>query len=173
MFKLYSGAMKSGKSSHLLDDIYTSLDNFENILVLNSSKGFRNTNEVTSRDGKKHSAIGIKSFIDIIDLIKDSDGVQKVYLDEVQFLPNNLDEIIRVVEFTTALNIDLIISGLELNCFGKPFDIMGNLFCYADEVTKFKGDCDICNDNETNRVLRYRNSKVCNNCFIKEMRGTN
>ena len=186
--------MKSGKSSKLLDDIYESISNFENILVLNSTKGFRNKKEITSRDGRSHSAVGIDSFIDIIALIKDTDGIQKVYLDEAQFLPNNLGEIIRVIEFTTSLNIELIVSGLELNCFGKPFDIMGTLFCYADEIIKFKGTCEKCNTNETNRVLRYRNNKVekseknvfivdtstdkvkyasvCSHCFVQEMRGT-
>lgn len=190
MIKVYTGTMKSGKSAKLIADIKLAKQNNINILVLSSKAGFRENKIISSRDGGKAEAIGISSIRDIITLIESQENkVHKVFVDEVQFLPDDLEGIIEVINYSVLNNIKIIISGLDLNCFGKPFPIMSNLLCYADEIVKFKGYCDKCTDEESNRVVRYKGQDIdrdeenvlvvdtksklkyysmCSSCFIKE-----
>jgi len=152
--------MKSGKSAKLITDIKLAKQNKKNILVLSSNGGFRENKTISSRNGGKVSATGIDTMSDIIPLLEENKEVKKVFIDEAQFLPNNLDSIIQAVNYSIENNIKIVISGLDLNCFGKPFPIMSNLFAYADEIIKYKGYCDKCKEDGSHRVIRYKDSEI-------------
>lgn len=158
MLVVYSGTMASGKSKKLLKEIKLAEKNNEKFLVLQCVTGFRSESIISSRDGNKATAIGVNSIKDILNKIKLSKDIQKVFIDEVQFFDYDLESIKDLTNYCIMHDIKLYMSGLELDCFNNPFKIMGALFCFADKVLKYKGNCDICGkDNSSRRALRYIN----------------
>lgn len=160
--RVYTGPMKSGKSSKLIADIKLAKQNNIDILVVSSNVGFRKNKTITSRDGSKASAVGVDNFTDIVNLLTSEEykNVTKVFVDEAQFIPNNAEDILNLINHCLKNKINITMSGLELNCFGKPFETMGTLFCLADKVTKFRGYCDCCKVEESTRVIRYKDGEV-------------
>lgn len=159
-----TGSMGSGKSETLIN-IVSKLESYyedkDNIVVCASLSCCRIENYISSRNGEKHRANMVSSFEDILALLKNNHKAKVLLVDEVQLIEGRLNKIIELINYCTDENIDIYFSGLEINCLGEPFPIMGILFCYADEIIKLKGTCAICGkENSSSRAIRYADGKI-------------
>ncbi|WP_341833578.1 thymidine kinase [Candidatus Phytoplasma asteris] len=106
--------------------------------------------EIVSHNRNNIPAILIDKSKDILTFI--TPEINVVIIDESQFLDS---DIIAIVDYLANCNIEVIISGLELDFCGKPFGPMPYLLAIADTVTKLTSICAISGEkaNRTQRLI--------------------
>ncbi|WP_041639918.1 thymidine kinase [Aster yellows witches'-broom phytoplasma] len=109
--------------------------------------------EIVSHNRNNIPAILIDKSKDILTFI--TPEINVVIIDESQFLDN---DIIAIVDYLANCNIEVIISGLELDFCGKPFGPMPYLLAIADTVTKLTSICAI-SGGKANRTQRLIEGK--------------
>ena len=100
------------------------------------------------------NAQSIERVEDIIKLVEQH-NVQVIGIDEVQFFPQ---EVISVITQLINMNRRIIVAGLDLDFRGVPFGCMPTLLAIADDITKLKAICSICN-NDAHFTQRLVNSQ--------------
>lgn len=70
-------------------------------------------------------------------------GTRLVVFDDAQFFPVGIVEIVKQLRY---YDIDVLISGLDMDCFQQPFGPMPFLLSVADEVIKKTTYCADCGD---------------------------
>ena len=141
------GPMFSGKTTKLFSyiDVFKKIGlktfylraNFNHHDVIISRKIF------TNHDKKKMKGLHIdgRGFTEIIDYIK-KEKVQKVVIDEVNFLPKRQAR--QIIDFLLAEGIDLILSGLAYDYRKREFGITLEYFKKADEAIELFAVCQKC-----------------------------
>jgi thymidine kinase len=109
--------------------------------------------EIISHNLNTIPAILIDKSKDILPFI--TSQIDVVIIDESQFLDN---DIIAIVDYLANCNIEVIISGLELDFCGKPFGPMPYLLAISDVVTKLTSICAI-SGKKANRTQRLLDGK--------------
>ena len=146
---LYIGPMFSGKSTMLIRmaNNYKSIG--KNILAINNTKDTRyNNGKITTHDNNSIDCIMLNKLSDIFSNDKCQEKYKNadiILIEELQFFEDE-----NIVDFiTTAADIDgkkVIASGLDGDYNRQPFSNIVKLISYADNVTKLKGFCKMCND---------------------------
>lgn len=101
---------------------------------------------------------------------------QDYFIDEFQFLEGD----IQVIQRLAAQGKNIYASGLDMTAEGKPFAIMQELLCIADEVEKRKAICVDCKNNATHSFFLGKKDKdvlvgdkeyipLCRECWAKRM----
>ena len=71
---------------------------------------------------------------------------QHVFVDEAQFFDMGL---VSVVGWLSAMGVEFVLCGLDLDALGKPFGPMPDLLCLADTVVKLTAVCSVCGRDAT------------------------
>ena len=138
MLDIYTGAMGSGKTAQLLDDIGSYSSN-PYILICCAKKGIRKNSSISSRDGREVVANPINSLKDIKILYNKNGMLPKyIFVDEVRFLNDSRDDIKDFIDFLDINDIHAVMSGLNINCYNDAFNFMERVMPYADDVVVFK-----------------------------------
>lgn len=135
------GSMFSGKSEELIRRLKRAQLAQYSIIVFKHALDNQRTGQayVASHSGAKLSAIPVEKIEQILELIpKDVDVVG---IDEVQFFPN---DIINVICTLIDRGVRVVVAGLDLDFRGVPFGCMPVLMAIADEVVKLKAICMRC-----------------------------
>lgn len=131
---------------------------------------------IKSRNAGEIEAICIEDLSEI-----EKYDVQDYFIDEFQFLRGD----IQIIQKMAGLGKNFYISGLDMTAEGKPFAIMQQLLCVADEVEKRKAICVECkNSNATHSFFLGNKDKdvfvgdkeyipLCRECWTKRMRLKN
>ncbi len=106
--------------------------------------------KVISHDSNAILSIPVDASNKIISLAKDVDVVG---IDEAQFFD---DDIVQVCETLALHGIRVIVAGLDMDSFGKPFGPMPQLLAVADYITKLHAICVNCGNIAS---MSYRTSK--------------
>ncbi len=119
------------------------------------------TKKVNSHDGIEDDAIPVANSKEIlINLIqnKDSDNLLVIGIDEVQFLDN---EITDVVLGLRDKGFRIVMAGLNLDFRGEPFGPISKLLTYAEEITKLHAICTTCGEDAdyTQRIINGEPAK--------------
>lgn len=64
-----------------------------------------------------------------------------VAIEEAQFFDNKL---LKIVEDALTMDVSMVVAGLDLDAFGRPFGVMPQLMALATEVVKLSGICEPC-----------------------------
>ena len=148
---VFTGPMFSGKSEALLARLRRSKYARLKILVIKPAKDLRAVGEIVSRQlideeqrFEKFSALpahNINNEEEFLALIESS-GCDVVGVDECQFF---FDWFIDVVQWLAwEKGIDVVVSGLDIDAWRKPFGIMPQLIAIADKVHKLNAICFRC-----------------------------
>lgn len=140
ILEVYTGPMKSGKTRELINrvDKLNFIDDYK-FLFFKPKVDIRDET-VESRFGSlkydckfidEYNPSEIKSHID--------EKTRLVIIDEVQFFDQSISKI--VIELLKN-NINVIVSGLDLDFRGKPFGSMPEILSLADKVNKLTGVCE-------------------------------
>ena len=174
---VYSGPMKCGKSTRLINEAMKWQRTGKKILMFKPYADNRNSiNTINDRNGNKINAINI----DKIDDIQNYDA-DLYFIDEFQFLDGNIN----VIQNLVSKGKKFFIAGLNLTAEKKPFGKMGELLCNADNVNMLSSICECCH--EDSAVYSFCNVKktsdiligdseympVCASCYSKLKNGIN
>lgn len=140
--ELIIGCMFSGKSTELIRRLkrYKAID--RNILVINSSKDVRSTEQVLkTHDGVTFNCMKTNNLNDIISS-SEFINAEIIGIDEGQFFQGIYDFVI------TSLNADkcVIIASLDGDSNQEPFGETLSLIPLADNIDKLKAYCMECNN---------------------------
>ena len=168
---VFAGPMKSGKSSTIISEAKTLLNNGEKVQVFKPAIDDRfGTDVVMDRNGNKIDAVNISKIEDIENYDTDN-----YFIDEFQFLEGDINTIHRLANKGKKFYI----AGLNLTAEKKVFGQMGDLINSSDNVSMFTAKCDCCGNDA---MYTYCSAKkdgdilvgkddiykaVCSNCYDK------
>ena len=147
------GSMFSGKTEELIRRIRRAQIARQKVVLFKPQIDDRfGANHVVSHDQRKLEAIPLKSAKEIEDLAKD---YEVVGIDEGQFFGM---ELVKVCENLANQGKRVIVSGLDQDYRGVPFEPMPQLLAIAEYITKNLAICMVCG-NPANRNQRLTKSK--------------
>lgn len=177
------GSMFSGKTEELMRRLRRAEHARRGVLTIKHQIDNRShTATIMSHDGNQRTALPLDGSSGSVDRILElaGSGIDVIGIDEVQFFPNRILEVICHLVDTGKR---VIVAGLDLDFRGEPFGIMPLLLTIADEVTKLKAICIVCakDAHYTQRIVdgqpaRYDDSIIlvgaselyqarCRNCY--------
>lgn len=152
--EVISGPMYSSKTTELIHRI-------EKVKIANQDyKIFKpeiddrySENKISTHSGIELKAIPVEKAEDILEYVYEELDV--VAIDECQFYDDKLPEIIdRLLD----KHIRVIVTGLDMDFRGKPFELTSILLAKAEFITKLNGVCNICGELGT-KTQRYVNGE--------------
>lgn len=133
---VFTGPMKSGKSSTIINTANNLINQGENVKVFKPVIDDRFGNSVVQdRNGNKIDAININKIDDLVNYDADS-----YVIDEFQFLEGDLN----IIKNLANKGKKFYIAGLDLTTEKKVFGRMGDIIEASDDVKVFKATCDCC-----------------------------
>ena len=135
------GSMFSGKTEELIRRIRRAKFANLKIEIFKPTIDTRySEDDVVSHDFHKIPCHAVK---DPREMLKVSDDVQVVGIDEAQFFD---DSIVEVVQKLADDGVRVIVAGLDMDYLGKPFGPMPALMAVAEDVLKVHAICVRCGD---------------------------
>ena len=170
---VYTGPMFSSKTAFLLAEYERSqIAERKTVAFKPAIDGRFGTDIIKSRNAVQIEAICISDLIEI-----EAYDAQDYFIDEFQFLKGD----IQIIQNMAGRGKNFYISGLDMTAEGKPFAIMQELLCIADEVEKRKAICVDCkNSNATHSYFLGKKDKdvlvgdkeyipLCRECWARRM----
>ncbi len=138
---LITGCMFSGKTDEMLRLIRRAEIAGRRVLLVRPAMDDRTeAGAVESRSGVTWKAQAVADSSEIPPLVTAA-RASVVAIDEAQFFDDALPEI---AELLAAEGRSVLISGLDQDFLGRPFNSMPTLLALADEVTKLTAICTVC-----------------------------
>lgn len=171
IINVFSGPMKSGKSSTLIREAKKLKNEGKSIKIFKPIIDNRfSDNNIMDRKGNKFPSINIEKIEDI-----EKYDAEVYFIDEFQFLNGEVD----VIQKLASKGKKFYIAGLNLTTEKKPFGKMGDLFCVSDNVKMMSARCDYCG--ARNAIYTYCTVEkkedilvgedmykaVCSDCYTK------
>lgn len=168
---VFTGPMKSGKSSTIISEANFLIDNGEKVQVFKPAIDDRfGTDVVMDRNGNKIKAINISRIEDIANYDADA-----YFIDEFQFLNGDLNTIEKLAEKGKKFYI----AGLNLTAEKKSFGKMNEIINLSNNVKILTAKCDCCGKDATYTYCSVKKDgdilvgnddiykAVCSDCYNK------
>lgn len=183
------GSMFSGKTEELMRRLKRAEYAKQNVLTLKHTIDNRKRHScIVSHDGRERLAFAIENAEESLKKILDlaNKNIRVVGVDEVQFFPNGIFDVINKL---VDRGKRVIVAGLDLDFRGEPFGIMPALLSIADSVTKLKAICVKCGREayHSQRIVNGRPARYdepiilvgaeenyearCRDCFIMDKKA--
>ncbi|OGN08684.1 MAG: hypothetical protein A3C61_01380 [Candidatus Yanofskybacteria bacterium RIFCSPHIGHO2_02_FULL_39_10] len=168
--EVITGPMFSGKSEELIRRLNRATYADQNVLVIKPRIDTRNESKIASRKKKDkkdtkfeeyssfpaHEINTSKEFIELVSQHRPD----VLAIDEAQFFQEWLLELIdNLLDEKENTGFKIIVSGLDMDAWKKPFGIMPQLMAKANEVTKFTAVCFHCKKSDANLTYKKSGSK--------------
>jgi thymidine kinase len=141
-----TGCMFSGKTDELLRHLRRAEIAGRRILLIRPAVDDRTpSGTVASRSGVAFAARSVPDSSGIPAIVS-SERASLVAIDEAQFFDDGLPEI---CELLAAEGRSVLVSGLDQDFLGRPFNSMPILLALADQVTKLTAICTVCGEDAT------------------------
>lgn len=134
---IYYGPMYSGKSALLIKDI---LNHISTPKLVFKPNGDVRSAKLYTREGLEFEAVGVSSPEEILPHIQ-SDWLERVYIDEINFFGEGFFEVIQKI---LEQGVDVICSGLDTDFRTDDFPESRKIIEAADVAVKLKAKCHIC-----------------------------
>lgn len=136
-----AGCMFSGKTDELLRLLRRAEIAGRRIVLVRPTVDDRTPPEsVESRSGLAFRARAVRTSSDIPAIVS-AERASVVAIDEAQFFDAGLPD---VTELLAAEGRTVLVSGLDQDFLGRPFNAMPTLLAMADQVTKLTAICTVC-----------------------------
>ncbi len=143
---IITGCMFSGKTDEMLRLIRRAEIAGRRVLLVRPSVDDRTeAGSVESRSGVAYKAQTVRDSSEIPPLVTAA-RASVVAIDEAQFFDDGLPGI---AELLAAEGRSVLISGLDQDFLGRPFNPMPTLLALADQVTKLTAICTVCGADAT------------------------
>jgi thymidine kinase len=141
-----TGCMFSGKTDEMLRLIRRAQIAGRRVLLVRPAMDDRTAEDaVESRSGISWKAEPVADSNEIPPLVTAA-RASVVAIDEAQFFDDGLPEI---AELLAAEGRSVLVSGLDQDFLGRPFNAMPTLLALADQVTKLTAICTVCGADAT------------------------
>lgn len=161
------GPMYSGKTEELIRRITRRRIAKQFGLVFKPVMDTRENSFVKSRAGTIIEAIPIAKISDVFNYFNNqSQKIDFIALDEVQFFD---EPIYNVLEKVISKGVDVLISGLNLDFRGEPFNNVEDLVIRSDDITLLKAVCVVCGKDAT----RTQRMVLKNNKWVPASKSDN
>ena len=143
---VHTGSMFSGKTTSLWRELYRM--KIANYQVIAFKPGIDNRSadkKIVTHDNLELDAIKVDDLNEILAYAKNNE-VDCIGIDEVQFFPNEPEEVIDIFNKLMARNITIVVSGLDMDYMTKPFEIIKEIMPIADELIKHHAICASCGE---------------------------
>lgn len=136
------GTVNSGKSSKLINEIYSYRSKNRNIIICKSDKDTRNIGYIESRSGQAPvKCETISKDKTLSDLVAAHNNIDAIFIDEIQLLTQEqCEELIRL-----SLGYPILCYGLKSDYKGRIFDSIALLGAYAKDIEEVVSLCEYCN----------------------------
>ncbi|MEA3495038.1 MAG: thymidine kinase [Bacteroidota bacterium] len=174
------GPMFSGKTEELIRRLKRAKIANRKVAIFKPAVDKRySKNQVVSHDSNSISSIIINRAIEITEYYDDADVIG---VDEVQFFDK---AVVDVVQYLAFKGKRVIVTGLDMDSDGKPFDPMPNLLAVSEYITKLHAICMECGSlathsyrisDEEGKVLIGAKDKykpLCRSCYYKKWEEIN
>ena len=154
---LYIGCMYSGKTSRLIAEYRKWRKINKQILCINYEKDTRYSEEakIVSHDKEEMGKDSVQMAVDCLREVKDVHKYDIIMINEGQFF---VDLIEYCRKWCDEYNKHVIVCGLDGDFQREPIGDINKLISIADNITKLKALCEICNDG-TEGIFSKRLSK--------------
>ena len=143
---LITGCMFSGKTDELLRLIRRAEIAGRRVLLVRPAIDDRTADgAIESRSGHAYQALTVRDSSEIPPIVTAA-RASVVAIDEAQFFDDGLPE---TAELLAAEGRSVLISGLDQDFLGRPFNAMPTLLALADQVTKLTAICTVCGADAT------------------------
>lgn len=143
VIEVICGPMFSGKTSELIRRLERLTFADKKFMLFKPSIDTRySETDVVSHTKKALKCIAVNQASDILIKAQMLSDIKIIAIDEVQFFERN--EQINIFDVCVSLKNDgylVIVNGLDMDCEGKNFGMMGELMGVADNVQKLKAVC--------------------------------
>ena len=153
--EVVAGCMFSGKTEELIRLLHRSEIAGKKILVLKPKTDSRTAGEIAAR-GKEYAsspnfkksksfpAFPVATYEEAVHLIHVY-GPDVLGIDEAQFFPEWIIPLVEeIMQQNSDRDFNVIVAGLDLDAWNKPFGVMPYLLSFADEVQKETAICFVC-----------------------------
>lgn len=135
------GSMYSGKTEELIRRLKRAKFAGQKYQLFKPSKDNRyDKTKVKTHYGDGLEAIVVKNSFELLDKIDPECKI--IGIDEGQFFDENLVYVCQKLK--SEYHMDVIVSGLDMNCFAVPYELMMKLAAISNECIKFKAVCTDC-----------------------------
>lgn len=152
------GPMFSGKSTLLISHAKRAVatENRSSVVLKPSFDNRYAETQVVSHDGLVIDALSVAAWPTI------SPETEVVFIDEVQFFcaPYFDGNIVAEVKALLESGLDVVVSGLDADWRGNPFEVTAMLMAMADKVDKRVARCPVCGGNATKNFKKIKNDYV-------------
>lgn len=167
--EVITGPMFSGKSEELIRRLKRATYAEQDVLVVKPKIDTRTSKKISSRRKKDkkdaafeesdsfpaHELSSAEEFVELVSQHKPD----VLAIDEAQFFPKWLLELINeLLDKNESSNFTIIVSGLDMDAWKKPFGIMPQLMAMADEVQKLTAICFKCKKRVANLTYKHGGS---------------
>lgn len=154
--EVVTGSMFSGKTEELIRRLKRAKIAKQKVVIFKPDIDNRySSDHIVSHNVSKMPCFSISkdSPEKILELVEDADA-SVIGIDEAQFFSKG---ILNVVVKLAKKGKRVILAGCDLYSSGEPFGEMGNLMCFADEVSKLHAVCMVCGEEA---YISYRKEQV-------------
>lgn len=160
MSKLYffNSVMNSGKSAHIIMQVYNLQEKGKKVLILKPSLDTREFGKISSR--ALNTELEANLIYTAKDIVKYVEEVKPdiIFVDEANFL--TADEIETLAYVVDNLNIPIHCYGLMLDFKSNLFEGSKRLVELADTVRELKSPCSKCNKKATHHLRKINGNYV-------------
>lgn len=152
------GPMFSGKSTELLKRVLCAraLEGREVLVIKPAFDTRYAATRVVSHDGLSADAVAVSAWPAV------PEGVEAVFIDEVQFLsaPVFEGDVVAEVKALLARGVRVVAAGLDADWRGDAFEVTARLAAMADRLDKLHAHCAVCGRAATKSHKKVQNGAV-------------
>lgn len=143
---VHTGSMFSGKTTSLWRELYRmNIANYKVVAFKPSIDDRDGDKQIVTHDNLSLDAIKVADLNDILSYAKDNE-IDAIGIDELQFFPNDPSEVVEIFNKLMAMNITIVVSGLDMDYKTRPFEIIKEIMPLADELIKHHAICSSCGE---------------------------
>lgn len=140
MLVVYTGPMFSEKTTALVREYRRAQRAQKRVICFKYDDQRYSNDHITSHDRQSVPAIPVRSSDEIIRHLQRQVPADVILVDEVQFFDEGIVQLLNWL----ARHHRVVVAGLDMDRFGRPFGPMPSLLATADEVHKLKAVCSRC-----------------------------
>lgn len=179
---VHTGSMFSGKTTSLWRELYRmNIANYKVVAFKPSIDDRDGDKQIVTHDNLSLDAVKVEDLNDILSYAKDHE-IDAIGIDELQFFPNEPSEVVDIFNKLMAMNITIVVSGLDMDYKTRPFEIIKEIMPLADELIKHHAICASCGEDAW---ASYRKSSddsriqigaqnlyepLCRSCYTDKMK---
>ncbi|MFO3667149.1 thymidine kinase [Anaerococcus kampingiae] len=143
---VHTGSMFSGKTTSLWRELYRmNIANYKVVAFKPSIDDRDGDKQIVTHDNLSFDAIKVEDLNEIINYARDHE-IDAIGIDELQFFPNDPSEVVDIFNKLMAMNITIVVSGLDMDYKTRPFEIIKEIMPLADELIKHHAICASCGE---------------------------